>query len=181
MITLEQINIRNAAPDDVVKLSILFMQVYIHNYAVEGVSDEYANFLVKQFSAERLESVIINNPNSLIVAEYNNNLIGVAEIGFNRKCPFKGIAAAELDKLYVLERFCGMGIGSMLFRKAEEIIAGQDKNLWLYVWEYNERAKRFYTKNGFTALGTQAYPMEQNMYYNIVMHKTLPVYVPCIA
>ncbi len=181
MIIPEHIIIRKALPEDVVKLSILFMQVYIHNYATEGVSDEYAGFLVKQFSVERIAVAIKNNPESIIVADYQNNLIGVAEIGFNRMCPFKDVMAAELDKLYVLERFCGVGIGSALLREVESVIASASHHLWLYVWEYNERAIRFYTKNGFTALGTQAYPMEQNMYYNIVMHKPLPVYAPCIA
>ena len=81
----KEINYRQANLSDIKKLSILFKQVYIQTYGKEGVSDEYANFITKQFSEERLKELIIQHSDCLIVAEYKGNLVGVAEIEFNKK------------------------------------------------------------------------------------------------
>ena len=39
---MSQIEYRKANSSDIVKLSVLFKQVYIATYGVEGVSDEFA-------------------------------------------------------------------------------------------------------------------------------------------
>jgi ribosomal protein S18 acetylase RimI-like enzyme len=174
MITLSNINFRKAIPEDAAKLSLLFKQVYIHNYAFEGVSDEYANFLVDHFSLDNIGNTIREERCSIVVAEYRNSLIGAVKLSYSQNCPYKDIVAPELDKLYVLERFCGMGIGSRLLEKAEKLaIAKGDKYVWVYVWQHNPRAIRFYTKKGFENLGAVAYRMEVNTYYNLVMLKKL--------
>ncbi len=168
------IDYRQANLSDCVKLSVLFKQVYIATYGVEGVSDEFANFITKQFSVERLEKIIKENPQQIIVADYKNNMVGVAEIEFDKKCPVGGIVAPELNKLYILEWFCGKGIGENLLREAEQIILakGEDK-MWLWVLETNERAISFYRKHHFETIGNASFQMEVNKYENIVMLKSL--------
>lgn len=47
---MDEIIYRNATRSDIVKLSALFKQVYIATYGVDGVSDEFANFITRQFS-----------------------------------------------------------------------------------------------------------------------------------
>lgn len=174
MIKLSSINFRQAVPEDAAKLSLLFKQVYIHNYAFEGVSDEYANFLADNFSLDKVESSIKEKNYSIVVAEYNKNLIGAVKLSYSQHCPYKDITAPELDKLYVLERFCGMGIGTRLLEEAEKLaLSNDDKYIWVYVWQHNARAINFYTKKGFENLGAVAYPMEVNTYYNLVMVKSL--------
>ncbi len=41
----KEINYRLANKNDVKKLSLLFKQVYIQIYGIDGVSDEYANYI----------------------------------------------------------------------------------------------------------------------------------------
>ena len=71
---------RNANLTDVNKLSILLKQVYIQTYGTEGVSDEFANFILMKFAPERLHSLIAKDPDLFIVAEYKENLVGALEI-----------------------------------------------------------------------------------------------------
>ncbi|MBK6819108.1 MAG: hypothetical protein IPG85_05695 [Bacteroidetes bacterium] len=63
---------------------LTFKTVYIQTYGINGVSDEFANFITKQFSVERLRSLIEMNPDTIIVADYIGNLVGVVEIEFNK-------------------------------------------------------------------------------------------------
>lgn len=165
---------RKAKIEDSKKLSVLYKQVYIQTYGVEGVSDEFANFITKQFSVERIENTVRQNPNCVLVAVYNNNLVGVAEIEFSKKCPIGNIVAAELNKLYILEWFCGMGIGEKLLEFAEDIVKKEGENdIWLWVLESNNRAINFYEKHNYNCIGNASFQMETNKYENKVMLKRL--------
>jgi GNAT superfamily N-acetyltransferase len=166
---------RKAILADAKKLSILYKQVYIQTYGIEGVSDEFANFILKQFSVERLEQIIAATPDNIIVADYKNNLVGVAEIEFEKKCPINDIIAPELNKLYILEWFCGKGIGNKLLEAAEQLVLSKGiHEMWLWVLESNERAISFYEKNKYKMIGKASFQMETNKYENDVMIKNLP-------
>lgn len=166
--------IRPARLDDSKKLSILYKQVYIQTYGTEGISDEFANFITQQFSAQRLEQIIASVPNAILVAEYKNNLVGVLEIEFDKPCPIGDLVAPELNKIYILEWFCGKGIGNLLIKKAEQSLREEGyQEVWLWLLESNERAKRFYEKNAYTLIDKAPFNMEENTYINWVMKKSL--------
>lgn len=170
----DSIIIRKASVADVKKLSILFKQVYIQTYGKEGVSDEFANFITLQFSEARIEDSITQHPDNMMVAEYRNNLVGVAEISLDKLCPIDWVSAPELNKLYLLEWFCGKNIGAMLLNEIEKNLreAGY-KEIWLWVLHTNHRAIHFYEKSGYVAIGGASFQMEVNSYYNIVMLKNV--------
>ena len=168
----KEINYRLANISDVKKLSILYKQVYIQTSGKEGISDEYANFITKQFSEERLQDLIVQHSDCLIVAEYKGNLVGVAEIEFNKKSPVGNLIATELNKLYILEWFCGQGIGYKLLTEAEKIVREKSLNeMWLWVYKENHRAIQFYERQNYVCIGNAPFQMELNRYDNKVMVK----------
>ena len=64
-----------------------------------------------------------------------------------KKCAFWRLCQdGELDDLYVLPDFRGMGIGSLIM---EACIEESEKPLWLYVFSRNIRAISFYERFGF--------------------------------
>lgn len=169
-----EITYREANLSDVKKLSILFKQVYIQTYGVDGVSDEFANFITVQFSVERITSLITKNPKCLMVACNGNNLVGVAELEFNKVSPVGNILAPELNKLYILEWFCGKGIGEKLLAQVEHMVKESGASqIWLWVLESNHRAIQFYQKHHYTIIGKAPFQMETNNYENNVMLKNL--------
>lgn len=170
----EKIFYRKARLNDAIKLSVLYKQVYIQTYGVYGVSDEFANFITKQFSIERIEKTIANHPDVIVVAEYQENLVGVAEIEMAKKSPIGNIIAPELNKLYILEWFCGKGIGEKLLDFVEDVLVQKgEKEIWLWVLESNSRAVNFYEKHQFQYIGNATFQMEKNLYDNKVMLKEL--------
>ncbi|OEK01260.1 hypothetical protein BFP97_06925 [Roseivirga sp. 4D4] len=169
-----KIVIRQARVSDSKKLSILYKTVYIQTYGTEGVSDEFANFITVQFDPQRIEKVIIEDSECIIVAEFNNNIVGVAEIEFDKTSPVGDFEAPELNKLYILDWFCGKGVGSKLMAAVEELIVSRGiKHIWLWVLVSNQRAISFYEKHGFQWIGNALFPMETNTYENKVMRKSL--------
>lgn len=170
----DEIVIRKAIPSDSLRLSVLYKQVYIQTYGKEGVTTEYANFINKQFAVEKIENTINSHPDNISVAEYKGNLVGVAEIEFNKRCPVDNIVAPELNKLYILEWFCRMGIGQKLLKAAEETVRSKGINeIWLWVYLFNKRAIAFYEKQQYQWIGNAFFQMEFNKYENKVMLKKL--------
>jgi len=165
---------RYAIPSDVKKLSILLKQVYIHTYGIDGVSDEFANFITDKFSEQSISENINHTPTRYIVADKDSNLVGAAEIIYDATTPIQDINAPELSKLYILERFCGQNIGSRLIVEVEHALKAQGyKEYWLWVLISNERAISFYKKHNFTSIGTALFHMEKNTYNNFVMYKSI--------
>lgn len=130
--------------------------------------------MVKQFSPERLQHTIAQNPDPIIVAAYNENLVGVAEIEFDKICPCNNQTAPELCKLYILERFCRQGIGYKLLNEVEEIIKLKGyQEMWLWMLISIQRAITFYERQNYKWIRNALYHMEQNTYENKIMWKQL--------
>lgn len=169
MITVAKANL-----SDSLRISVLLKTVYIQTYATEGVTFEFANFITQRFSVEYIESIITKRPDQLLVAYYNQNPVGVAEIIHEKTCPVKKIVAPELSKLYVLERFYGKGVGQRLIYEVESLLRENGhRQLWLEVYTQNARAVAFYKKQGYASIGEVEFPMEKNTYLNYVMMKDL--------
>lgn len=171
---IKDIIYRKAVPSDALRLSVLCKQVFIETYCNEGINTESANFISKEFAVENTEMNIRNNSVNIILATYKDNLVGVAEAGLNKKCPSGGITAPELNKLYVLEKFCGIGVGYNLLKEIEKLILsnGSDE-IWLTVLAINERAVTFYERQGFEWIGNFDFRMEESSHDNKVMFKKL--------
>ncbi len=171
---MNKFSIGKAKLSDSLRISVLLKTVYIQTYAVDGVTFEFANFITKRFSSENIENIIKTNSSRLIIAYQNENPIGVAEIIYNSICPIRKTTVPELSKLYVLERFYGKGIGYKLMNEAEKELQNDGfKEFNLEVYINNARARAFYERQGYTAIGNVDFPMESNTYKNLVMNKKL--------
>ncbi len=171
---MEEISYGKAKLSDALRISVLLKTVYIQTYAFEGINFESANFITKRFALEHIENTIVENPKQLIIAYCKGNPVGVAEVFYEALCPIRKIPVAELDKLYLLERFFGKGIGYGLMMEAEkEVVAQGIKELNLEVYIHNDRAIDFYKRQGYVSIGNVDFVMEFNTYENLVMNKQL--------
>jgi len=171
---MSQIVYKNAELGDSLKISILFKQVYIQTYGLEGITTEFANFITKRFAPDLIEEMIKTRPESLFIAYYKGNPVGAAELVYDSVCKLRNINAVELSKLYVLERFYGKGIGyGLLNRVEEEVQARGYKDLWFEVYAHNPRAIAFYKRQNYKIIGDTLFPMEFNTYENKLMSKKI--------
>lgn len=171
---IDQITYRPAVEADALRLSVLFKQVYIQTYATEGVTTEFANFITRQFAVERMSDLIAKEPACIIAAVFKNNLIGAVEIEYDKPCHIGDFIAPELNKLYILEWFCGIGVGKALMRYTEDFLQSLGyRKLWLWVYVLNKRAIAFYEKQGYEYIGNAYFQMEENLYENKVLVKNI--------
>lgn len=82
--------------------------------------------------------------------------------------------AAELQRLYIQERFTGQGLGYQLLHAAEQSAARDGAALlWATVWVGNERALGFYPRRGYEVLGSPTYTFQGETHGNRLFGKTL--------
>ncbi len=176
-------NIRDATPDDALCLGILATQVFLDTYATEGIRPAIANAVLNSFSTHAFAELLKQEKTYLRVAEHQNHLIGFSQITIGTQHEqVPSIAPAELDRLYIQERFTGMGVGSFLLQDAEALAASlAATDLWLTPWVRNQRALLFYERQGYLDLGTCFFQMEGEAHENLLISKTLMMPVEPMA
>ncbi len=78
----------------------------------------------------------------------------------------------QLQRIYVVRGWHGRGAGPLLLDAAFAFARehGHDA-VWLQVWERNARARRFYEKHGFVAVGTHPYRFADEWEDDLVLQR----------
>ncbi len=154
MISKDHIIIRSACLRDAKALSALSIHVWLDTYATEGTSYIIAHYVMSELLPDHFASKLNKPKDQFLVAEYNQNIVGFIELVENRPCPIKPSETLEIDKLYVMPRFHGKGIGSMLLKASKNIYKKKGYSFfWLTTWERNAAAIQFYENKGFINTG----------------------------
>lgn len=170
-----RIRIREAQPQDSLYIGVLAMQVFLDTYATEGIREAIATQALQAFAPDTIARLMVQPDTVLVVAESNGHLIGFAQIklraGHLMIC---ATDVAELQRLYIQERFTGLGIGYRLLQAAEQHAEHAGATLlWATVWVGNERALGFYPRQGYTLLGSPMYSFQGEIHENRLFGKAL--------
>ena len=95
---------------------------------------------------DRFSEVYINQNNCYWVAETDDGIV-VAGVGIGPLTGFDDLC--ELQKMYCLPEYRGLGIAQALMDKALEFAKPLYKGCYLETLSNMDRAKHFYEKNGF--------------------------------
>lgn len=167
--------IRHAIPQDALCIGVLGMQVFLDTYATEGIRCAIAKQALHAFAPESIAQLIEQPCTALVVAEVNNHLVGFAQIQLGTGHALIDTPnVAELQRLYIQERFTGQGIGVQLLQAAEQLAAHEGAAmLWATVWVGNERALGFYPRRGYAVLGAPTYTFQGESHENRLFGKAL--------
>lgn len=170
-----KISIHEALTDDAKLISVLGAVTFYEAYFEQDDARDLANYITESFAPEKVRAEI-ENPNSTFFIVYaDEKAVGYAKLRTGEKHEnIQNENAVELQRIYVLERVFGKGIGEILLLHCLETARQKGfKTLWLGVWEENIRAQKFYAKHGFTPVGTLSYPYGDTYGINLVLQKDL--------
>jgi len=167
--------IRGAVPRDALCIGVIGMQVFLDTYATEGIRESIAREVLESFSPDVISKLLIQPDIALFVAQMNGHLIGFAQIAMQASHELICTPnVAELQRLYVQERFTGKGIGYRLLQEAEKHAQlGGASMLWATVWAGNERALDFYPRQAYEHLGSPSYVFQNETHKNLLFGKKL--------
>ena len=169
----KDIMIRPATAEDALCIGVLGMQVFLDTYATEGIRSSIANEALQAFAPQTIAQLMAEPGIALLVAECNHHLVGFAQIKLDTPHAMIDAAnVAELQRLYIQERFTGLGIGYRLLQAAEQRAALEGASLlWATVWDGNERALAFYPRRGYALLGSPTYTFQGETHGNRLFGK----------
>lgn len=174
---MTEIIIRQAVVEDSKMLTDLAYSTFwdaFHDHP-KNAPDDLAAYMQEAFSEEQMQRELSDANSIFLIAEIEGELAGYARLitgstehGISAKDPL------ELNRLYSHQRFLGKGVGQSLmdacFERAKEL--GHDV-MWLGVWEYNPRARRFYEKNGFYEVGKHTFQLGSDPQTDLLVQRSL--------
>ena len=171
------VTLRVANADDALCIGVLGTQLFLDTYAPDGIRPTLALEVLEHFSTDAIASRLGHPASTFVVAEAAGHMQGFVQLtlGATHALLPPG-STVELDRLYVLARFAGRGIGTRLLREAEVLAGNQGAStLWLTAWVGNHHALAFYARRGFRDAGATMYRFQDEQYENRVLARALDV------
>ncbi|MGE5562372.1 MAG: N-acetyltransferase family protein [Bacillota bacterium] len=166
-------NHRNATAEDLPAIDRVFRESFCDTFAHLYDGNDLREFLGK-FTAEAWRSEYDDERYAFHVAEADGRLVGYVKLG-PPALPVETTAAPlELRQLYIVTGYHGMGIAHALMDWAiEEARRRGAEELYLTVFTENHRARRFYDRYGFEAVGRYDFMVGSHADEDIIMRKRL--------
>ncbi|HEX8287876.1 MAG TPA: GNAT family N-acetyltransferase [Pyrinomonadaceae bacterium] len=165
------LSIRPADVFDTNIICALGVTTFYEAYFEQDDSDDLANYVMESFDREKIETDLNDRNSTFFIAELNGRAVGYAKLRENSEVEcLKNENAIELQRIYILERVKGQGVGvELLNRCAETARAKGYETIWLSVWTENPSAVKFYEKFGFAIVGEVQFPYGKTVGTNHVM------------
>ena len=121
--------------------------------ASKEILETYIN---KNFTEEAIKKELSDSDNIFHIIYYNNIPAGYSKIIFGRShSNIETQNITKLERIYLLKEFYSLKLGYELFKFNLKLSQQQqEKGMWLFVWDENERAIQFYKRAGFKIVGS---------------------------
>ncbi len=160
------LHIRSATPEDAELLHHLSRLTFIQTFTGATSDEDMYAYLDEAYAIPVLEQELACPESEFYICEYSDpngilprKIAGYLKInvGSAQTEPMEN-DDLEIQRIYVLEEFKGIRIGSEFMRIVQERARALGKRrIWLGVWEFNESAQRFYAHCGFTRIGEHTF------------------------
>ena len=164
---------RDATPVDAAMLDrifdVSFCDTFAHLYRPEDLDAFLSSFGVSDWEVQLNDPAFAHR-----IAEVDGEAAGYVKIG-PLKLPIEAQGPALLlDQLYVLKEHHGSGIAKALMDwTLDEAARRGAAQIFLTVFIDNHRARRFYDRYGFEAVGHYGFKVGNHVDEDIIMRKTL--------
>lgn len=166
--------IRAATVADASNLAALSIQVWLHTYAKSGLRNALSDYVLAEYTPEKIAERLGDENQVFIVYEQNAHLVGYLRLLFDSSCPTDPSSRAEIATLYVQEHFLRRGIGSKLLEYTFDFCSKHGINgVWLSVNHENARAISFYEKHQFQRNGSIFFHLEDEQHENFILCKPI--------
>jgi len=172
---VSEISIRKATTEDIELLQDISIKTFTQAFSADNSEENMRMYLEEAFNKETLTQELGNANSAFYFAKDGDRIIGYMKVNFGQaQTELKDEGSVELERIYALEEYYGKGVGPMLYNNALQIaIQAKADYLWLGVWEFNHRAIRFYTKNGFTQFDKHIFRVGNDNQTDIMMKRVL--------
>ncbi|WWD21988.1 hypothetical protein CI109_106476 [Kwoniella shandongensis] len=184
---------RLATPSDAASISYLIGSTWSKFFGYSVSPSDLEHYMTTKLSVDGIKRDLEDSKNVFLVATPSSSssssaptsssthagtdgeIVGVVQLVKDSTEPCLTLPRPiELQRLYAHSSTHGTGLGPLLISIAEQESRKMGyKSIWLGVWEDNARAKRFYEKMGFRAVGEHYFYVGESKRRDWIMEKSL--------
>lgn len=168
---MSTIEVKKVTLNEIDRLQRIGRQTFQETFSESNSEENMKNYLENGFSTEKLTSELNDRNSEFYFATLDNEVIGYLKLNFGEsQTELKDNKALEIERIYVSKEFHGKNVGQILYDKAIQIANQKNADyVWLGVWEENQRAIRFYKKNGFVEFDKHIFKLGNDEQTDIMM------------
>ena len=169
------IRIRIAGEDDAALIADISRQTFYDSFAAQNSQENIDLHMAQYYTPEKIRAEL-EDPFSIFLLAYDDDrLAGYAKINEHVKEESSCLEnPIEIERIYSIKEMIGKGVGKKLMEKCLDIAREKNKKeIWLGVWETNNRAIEFYTRWGFEKFGQHNFPVGRDPQNDWLMKKSL--------
>lgn len=161
--------------NDVDKLSAVSAATFTETFAEYYSAEDFDAFLRKAYAPGTLAEEIANPGSAFCFARVDGEIAGYAKINVGEAQSEDAMPdALEIERIYVLKRFKGRGLGRLMLERAfEDARARGAESVWLGVWEHNDAALGLYEHLGFKVFGSHAFYIGKTRDTDLLMRRKI--------
>lgn len=174
---MENIEIRRVTLKDIQTLQQISRDTFSETFSENNDVANMNRYLEEGFATDKLSKEVSNPASQFYFAILDDQVIGYLKLNTgNAQTEGEAAEALEIERIYVLGAYHGKKVGQLLYAKTMHLAAElKSTYVWLGVWEENQRAIRFYEKNGFMAFDKHIFKLGEDEQTDIMMKKTLAI------
>lgn len=172
------LKIKKCEEDNLDVLIEISKETFISTFKDSNSEKNLKEYIEKAFNTNKMYEELLNE-NSVFYILYDDKIpVGYLKLNEGEgQSDIKDSSSLEIERIYVLKEFQGMGIGKILLDKAIDFAIDKKKDyIWLGVWEKNEKALAFYKKNNFIIISQHSFFMGDDEQIDYIMKKDLKSY-----
>jgi ribosomal protein S18 acetylase RimI-like enzyme len=169
--------IRKCTMDDLIALRDISYRTYNDTFKDMNTAATMKDYLEKAFSMTKLRAELANTSSEFYFLYVDEQLAGYIKLNESpAQTDINDPQSIEVERIYLSKEFHGKALGSVLMNRAIEIAMEREKTyIWLGVWERNDKAIKFYIRNGFSPVGQHFFIMGEEEQTDFIMRKDLVV------
>lgn len=170
-----RITIESCGVDDAALLARLREATFRETYSSLTEPESMEEHVRDAFTEEQLVGELQAEGSTSLLARADGEPAGFMTLNeWSVPSPGAEPGGIEIEALYLLRRFQGLGIGGRLLGLAFERAGDAGANyVWMQVWERNERGRSFWRSQGFVEVGTRPFSFAGETHRDLVMRKGL--------
>ncbi|MGG9962216.1 GNAT family N-acetyltransferase [Ferruginibacter sp. SUN106] len=149
-------SIIKATEKDAAVLAALATETFIQSHGHSAPAEDITNYITEKYSTAAFIQELSEPQNIYHILYHDDKPAGFSKIIYDHPYSDSVIQnITKLERIYLLQEFYNLKLGKVLFEFNVALAKqAQQKGIWLYVWVENARAFNFYTKAGFTIIGS---------------------------
>jgi diamine N-acetyltransferase len=152
------VNLRIATKNDAEVLLSLSRKTFTQAFAAQNSEADMKAYLAENFTLARIREELKAPGVTFLLAYVNEQPAGYAKLSKNPNAQLPDLKQAELERIYVLQKFQGQQAGKSLLELCLALAKQSGAEvLWLGVWEHNQKAIEFYRKFSFEQFGQHVF------------------------